>query len=217
MQKLNITKNLMLVGSLLITIVAMLLTSAQAHAEYLGFPTGRSADISTAPTSSFEVGFVTGDLGDASFQNIGGRFNLRTSEELIVFFDVVQAEVEDADGLGFGAGVIYQIPGLTKTNDFAIKLSYHTVELEDEFNREGDFDVLAIEGLFSGEKIGESNLRWYANLGIHTLEIEDTDFDETELGFGGGVVSDTSFGEFYAGVDLIDELTFGFGIRYHLQ
>jgi len=192
MQKLNITKNLMLVGSLLITIVAMLLTSAQAHAEYLGFPTGRSADISTAPTSSFEVGFVTGDLGDASFQNIGGRFNLRTSEELIVFFDVVQAEVEDADGL-------------------------HTVELEDEFNREGDFDVLAIEGLFSGEKIGESNLRWYANLGIHTLEIEDTDFDETELGFGGGVVSDTSFGEFYAGVDLIDELTFGFGIRYHLQ
>jgi len=38
-----------------------------------------------------------------------------------------------------------------------------------------------------------------------------------KIGFGGGEFLDTSFGQFYAGADLIDELTFGLGVRYNLQ
>jgi len=75
--------------------------------------------------------------------------------------------------------------------------------------------VISLEGLFSGQKIGESDLHWYGNVGIHKFDF--IDYDESEIGFGGGVFSATSFGEFYAGVDLIDELIFGFGIRYHLR
>jgi len=41
-------------------------------------------------------------------------------------------------------------------------------------------------------------------------------YDETEFGFGAGLVKAMDFGEVYFGVDLIDELTFGGGFRYHL-
>jgi len=215
MQKLDIAKKVVLAGSIAIAIGAMLLISVQAHAEYLGFPAGRSANISSAPASSVEAGFVTGDLDEASFQNLGVRFNFRSSNVLMLYLDVAQTEVEDSDGTGFGAGFFYQIDGITENNDFAVKVSYHTVELEEDGD-EGDFNVIAVEGLFSGQNLGESDLRWYANLGIHKLEIDDINFDETEFGFGGGVFSNTSFGEFYGGIDLIDELTFGFGVRYHL-
>ena len=216
MQQMNVVKKAMLTASLPIVVGVMLFASAQAHAEYLGFLSGRSANIASAPVSSVEAGFVTGDLDEASYQNFGVRFNFRSSNELMLYLDVAQTEVEESDGTGFGAGFIYQIDGIAKNNDLAVKVSYHTVGLESDFDQEIDFNSLAIEGLLSGQNLGESDLRWYANLGIHKLEFDDTEFDETEFGFGGGVFSSTSFGEFYAGIDLIDELTFGLGVRYHL-
>jgi len=215
MQKLNTAKRLLLQSSLVIGTGIMLFGSAQVHAEYFGFPTGRSANISSLPDSSIEAGFVTGDANDSSYQHFGTRFNLRVSAEFMGYVDIVQAEIEDFDGLAYGAGFFYQIPGLTKKNDFAVKVSFHTASLEESgSDREDDGNVLSIEGLLSGQKIGESALSWYANFGIHKFDFDD--YDETEIGFGGGVFSETSFGEFYAGFDLIDELTFGLGVRYHL-
>ncbi len=217
MHKFNITKRLLRIGSLFIVTVITLFSNAQVHAEYFGFPTGRSANIASLPSSSVEAGVLTGDIGEASYQSFGARFNVRTSDEVMLYVDLVQAEIEDFDGLAYGAGFFYQVKGVTKANDFAVKVSYHTGTLdESDTNREADGNVLSIEGLFSGQKIGESNLRWYANFGIHKFDFED-DYDDTELGFGGGVFTDTSFGEFYAGIDLIDEMTFGLGVRYHLQ
>lgn len=221
MQKLIMARRLCLAGILVIGTGFMLVCSAQVHAEYLGFPTGRSAKISALPSSSIEAGFVTGDVGFASYQSFGARFNLRTSSTFMVYVDLSQAEVGDADGLAFGAGFFYQIPGITKNSDFAAKVSYHTATLKESdpgFGRDDEYDanVLSIEGVFSGQEIGESDLRWYTNFGVHKFDF-DTGYDESELGFGAGVFTDTSFGEFYAGIDLIDELTFGLGVRYHLQ
>lgn len=192
-----------------------LLFSSQVHAEYFGLPSGRSANIASHPSSSIEAGFLTGDVGEASYQGFGARFNYRTSPDLIIYGDVGQIDVEDADGIGYGAGFLYQIKGIAKTNDVAMKVSYHTIKLEEDRRQPNKGNVLAIEGLISGANIGESDLRWYANFGIHKFDFDG--YDESEIGFGGGVFKETSFGEFYAGADLIDELTFGLGVRYHLQ
>jgi len=218
MKKLHSLKRHILTGLLIAGTGITSFISTQAHAEYMGFPTGRSANIPALPDSSVEAGFVTGDVAEISYQHFGTRFNLRISPELMGYADVAQVELEDGDGLGYGAGFFYHIPGLAKSSDFAVKVSFHTVKTEEKdgnvvFETEGD--VLSIEGLFSGEKIGESNLNWYTNFGIHKFDF--VDYDESEIGFGGGVFSATSFGEFYAGADLIDELTFGLGVRYHLR
>jgi len=208
-------KRLRLACALLIGIVLTLPISMQVQAEYLGFTSGRSAKISSLPDSSVEVGFLTGDISDSSYQHFGARFNLRTSPDFMAYFDLVQADVEEFDGLGYGVGFFYQIKGIARKNDFAAKLSYHTATLErSNSNRELDGNIISVEGLLSGQKIGESDLRWYANFGIHKFDFDN--YEETEIGFGAGVVSDTGFGEFYGGFDLIDELTFGAGIRYHL-
>jgi len=216
MGTLHSLKRLISTGLLIAGIGVTFLFGTQARAEYLGFPTGRSADIPSLPDSSVEAGFVTGDLAEVSYQHFGSRFNLRISPEIMAYVDVVQVDIEESDGLGYGAGFFYHIPGLTQSNDFAAKLSYHTATTEDKAGNEGDGNVLSIEGLFSGQKIGESDLRWYANFGIHKFDIDES-YDESEIGFGGGVFSDTGFGEFFAGADLIDELTFGLGVRYHLR
>ena len=220
-RKVSMIMRLRLASMLVIGTSCMLLGSAQVHAEYLGLVSGRSANISSLHSSSVEAGFSTGDLelesDSFSYQSFGARFNFRTSADLMIFFDIAQVDIEDADGLGYGAGLFYQIKGIAKNNDFAVKLSYHTTKQEEEGFIDVDFNVLAIEALLSGDKIGESDLRWYANFGIHKLEIDEADFDETEFGFGAGVVTDTSFGEFYGGIDLIGEIVFGLGVRYHLQ
>ena len=212
---LHITSKPLLATLSLALCAAYLYTSSPAHAEYFGLPAGRSANVSSMPDKSVEAGFITGDIADSSYQSFGARFNIRTAPDVMVYLDVAKVDVEKSDGTGFGIGFLYQIKGITQTNDFALKASFHSIKLQQSGRNSNDGDVISVEGLLSGQKIGESNLRWYANLGFHKFDFRS--YDESEIGFGGGVYVDTNFGEFYAGADLIDELIFGLGVRYHLQ
>jgi len=219
MLRLTIANYLRLGASLFTSLVicagVMLTSSTQAQAEYLGLPTGRSAKISSLPKLAIEAGILTGDIGENSYQSLGPRVSFRLSPDFLVYGDVNRADIDDADGLAFGVGLFYGIPGLTKKNDFAAKVSYHAASLKSSDDKlKGN--VLSIEGLLSGQKIGESDLRWYANFGLHRFDVKNA-YDETEIGFGGGVFTETSFGELYGGIDLIDELTFGVGVRFHVQ
>lgn len=197
-----------------ILFVHFLVSIPTAHAEYFGLPTGRGADISAMADKSVELGFVTGDIADVSYEGYGFRFNFKASPDLIVFGDIGKGEVSDDDGTLFGAGFLYQIRGVTKTNALAFKGTYHKANPDDD---EGGDDptILTVEVVLSGDKIGESDLSWYFNGGIHKFDVGN--YDDTEIGFGGGIFMPTSFGEFYAGMDLIDEITFGLGVRYFLQ
>lgn len=191
-----------------------LLVSGQSFAEYFGMVSGRTANVSASAEKSVEAGFVTGDIAELSYQNLGVRFNGSFSPGTVAYLDIGQSEVDDLDGMVFGLGFIYQLDGILQNNDIAFKGSYHKADLESEFEIiEGG--ILSLELLISGQSMGNSDLSWYGNVGIHKSDINDS--SETEIGFGGGVVKPTSFGEFYAGADLIDELTFGLGIRYFLQ
>lgn len=192
-----------------------------AHAEYFGLASGRTADLGRLPDVSVEAGVMIGDIYDFDYQQIGARINYRIDPLLMVYGDFGLTDIEDADGNTFGVGAFYVMEGIFEGSDFALKGSYHRGSV-DEDGFETDLDAITVEGLFSGrEPFGANdNLRWYANVGIHRLSSDSeggSDDSETEFGFGGGVVVPTAQGEFYVGLDLIDEMTFGGGFRYFLQ
>jgi len=210
---------------------AVMAASASITAQF-GSPNGRQANIQQAAQTSVEASFTFGD-----YQFLGARLNYKLSNDLMVFADVGQGELEveelrselsNPDGIVFGFGAFHQLAGVSQTMDVAVKASVHLGTLEltsDGVKVETDIENFSVEGLFSGRNsIGTSgNLYPYGNLGIHRLrgEVEAqgrriSEDSETELGFGGGVVMKTATGEFYGGVDLIDEILFGFGFRYNL-
>lgn len=196
-----------------------LAVAAPAQAEFLGLMNGRSVARDALPDVSVEGGIVLGEIDDeVDYQYIGARINYRASPDLIVYGDVGQTELEsggdDADGISFGVGAFYVVDGVFSGSDFAIKGSYHTGEVENDFDDEFDVDILVVEAVLSGrEGLGASgNIGWYANLGLHRIDFDDD--DENELGFGGGIVVPTQSGEFYLGIDIIDEMIFGGGFRY---
>lgn len=192
------------------------LSQTAAVAEYYGLPSGRSANIESAPDTSVEVGYVTGDLDEVGYTYIGGRFNYKFAPQAQVFFDFGKTDFDELEGIdaqGFGIGVFYQLDGITESADFAVKATYHQTELEDDFGNTLDTDIISVEALFSGTQIGTSDLAWYANVGMHKFDVAD--LDDTEFGFGAGVIKAVGFGEVYFGADMIDELTFGGGARFH--
>ncbi len=189
-----------------------LLLSGMATAEVTGAANGRTADLTRMPDLSVEFHFNTGD----DYQNIGLRANYRLSPGIILFGDISQGEFDPFSGTPIGGGIFYALDGIFENIDAAAKASFHT----------GDFDgldvnILALEFLFSGlDPIASNGLMWYANVGIHRLDLEVSGFDaggDTELGFGGGVVLPVSNGEAYAGIDIIDDTLFGIGYRYFFQ
>ena len=85
------------------------LSQSVVMAEYFGLPSGRSANIETAPSTSFEGGYVTGDINDTGYTYFGGRFNYKLSPEAIVFVDFGKPDFDQfgIDGQAFGIGVFY--------------------------------------------------------------------------------------------------------------
>lgn len=203
------------------------LFSLSAHAEWWGAPAGRSANPANNPDLSVEGSFTTS--GDYDF--FGARVNYQLNEAVTLYGDVGMGEFLD-DGTGFGAGLFYHLPNLSESMsalnnvDVAAQGSYHMLT--------GDFDVsaLSVSMLFSGrEAISSNGLMWYANAGFTRLEfdIPSVDLgplfgtvgggsdDSFELQLGGGVYMPAGPGQFYVGVDLIDEFIFGAGFRYAIN
>lgn len=198
-----------LAGLMLVVTTGFL--SGTASAEYLGFPNGRTADFSHMPKLSVEGGFATGDFIDIDYQNIGLRVNYRLSPGLMVVGDLGMSEIGLVDATALGINVFYSLEGLFENMNSAVKGGFH----------KADFDVLDIDGLsleflISGlSPISSSGLNWYANVGLHRLEIDGV--DDSEFGIGGGLVLPASTGEAYVGIDMIDDIVFGLGYRYFFQ
>lgn len=191
---------------------AGLLVTLPAHAEFFGLMNGRTADIANAPERSVEAGAVFGEFFDADYTHFGIRYNHKTSPELMVFGNLGLSEVGNDDGVAFGIGVFYQMQGILTNQDLALKAVLNRANIDDD-----DLTGFSFEALMSGrEGIGANgNMGWYGNLGLHRFS--DDDDSETEIGFGGGVIIPATSGEFYAGIDLIEDIIFGAGFRYYLQ
>lgn len=200
-----------------VVLFAALFTSGPSHAEFFGMLSGRSADLSSMPDVSVEGGYLNGKLVELDYTSFGSRLNYRVSPEMMVHFDGAQVELGVADGNAFGFGVFYQLKDILESSDVTLKASYHSVKVENDRGEEGEGKIMAIQALFSGKASSSSELSWYANIGMHRMELEDDGEKENEVGFGGGLIMPTSFGEAFAGVDVIDETVFGIGFRYFLQ
>lgn len=206
--------------------IVLLITSTTlshlAHAEFLGLPNGRSANLTKMADLSIEGGFVTGDLEGADYDHFGARVNYRVTPGLILFGDVGKSDIGnivgvDIDATSLGFGVFYQLQDLITNIDATAKAGYHTAEFGgSRIVGDLELNVLAAELLLSGiEPLSSNGLGWYANVGIHRFS---GDFDsDTELGIGGGLTLPVGPGEAYFGLDHVDETTFGFGFRYNVN
>jgi len=58
---------------------------------------GRSANIQTAPSTSVEGGYVTGNLAEIGYTYFSGRFNYRCSPEAIVFVDFGKSDFDEVE------------------------------------------------------------------------------------------------------------------------
>lgn len=202
-----------------LSIAIALAGTGVAQAEAFAPLNGRSANPGTLPNLSVEGAFSTGSF----YQNIGTRVNYKLSDELVLFGDVGMVEVgyffADADGIGFGIGAFYHLANqqMLPQMDMAAKASYHTANVE-YGNSNFDFNVnnLSLEVLLSGtEPISANGLGWYGNAGLNIIGGDGS--GSTEILLGGGVVLPVGPGEAYAGLDLVDSITFGAGFRYFIQ
>ena len=229
-----------------IHVIGLLLASS-ACADQLGGFAGRTVNVEDSRGTSIEA-FYKSFEGTA----IGVRASYRYNENIIVFGDYAKTEADfedgfSADGLSFGAGLLYLQPDLIEGYDAAIKVSYHTGNLSNDsvsfaaaslFSVDVDTMELAAQLIISSqETLTESGLKWYAGLGAHQLKtagsigpvdggnttINNVSFpvdlgsSSTEFGFSAGLVYPLSFGQAFAAYENIDGGIFGGGIRYYLK
>ncbi len=183
-----------------------------AHAELFGLANGRSADITNAPGQSIEAGVAFGDFFDADYTHFGIRYNYKTRPQLMLFGNLGLSEVGSEDGLSFGIGAFYQLQGILTNQDLALKGVVNRADGDSD-----DVTGISFEALISGRQGFGANgdIGWYGNVGLHRFSGGGD--SETEIGIGGGITYPASNGEFFAGLDLIEDLIFGAGFRYFLQ
>jgi len=204
--------------------IAMFSLFAQsATADFLGLGNGRSANLDNMANMSVEGGinlFSGGRL-------FGTRANFKASDDLLLFGDIGMYSI-GADGLAFGGGAYYQLRSVTllENTDFGVRGAYHIAQLDDS-GFDLDYSEIAIDAVISGDKLGDTELGWYANAGMHILSIETPrvnvlgfsaggTVNSNKIALAGGIVGPLSFGEYFAGIEIIDGTQFVAGIRYNL-
>ncbi len=203
--------------------LAMLGFIAQpAVADWIGLQPGRSANLDNAANMSVDAGInLNGDL-----RFLGARFNFKASPDLLAFGDIGtydRGDSFDGDGLALGGGIIYQLRNvqLLENTDTAVRAVYHTASIDCGGSCEFDVSEFGAMLIVSGDQLSTTDFGWYANAGFHNVSLDIGGFfgniSSTEIAIGGGITGNLAFGEWFAGVELIDELLFGVGIRYNLN
>jgi len=215
-------------------VVIFSMFAQSAMADFLGLANGRSANLDNMADMSIEGG--ANIWGDGNL--LGTRLNYKVSPDLMAFGDLGRFAVDgsgaDSDGLVYGIGAFYQLRNvnLLENTDLAVRGAYHLGTLDAGGGVDLDWSEITIQALISGDQLGETDLGWYANVGMHILEqdigvsfidpftgqrISGGGSDSNnELGFGGGVTKPMSFGEVYGGVNFIDGGILVAGVRYNL-
>lgn len=199
--------------------VVLLMLGTSVQAEYLGLLNGRTAAPGDMTELSAELGLVAGDLDRFSYQNIAARINYRLTDETVLIGDIGVSEFSDFDGTPYGLGLLYHLSRqrISDRVEIAGKVSYHRGTYKFG-NSKGDLSSLAFEILISGREPLAEDINWYSNVGYHRISADLQTSDSTnELGLGAGLVLSTGPGAAYAGIDYIDEFTFGLGFRYFVQ
>ena len=196
------------------------LPSSSALAEYLGLIAGREATPAKITNFSVDLGVVFGELSQEDYQNIAARLNYRLTPTLLISGTVGVSEFGDSDGVPFGLGLLYHFDRqrISPAIELAAKANYNAGDYS-VGRVNGDLRNLSLEFLVSGRRPLLSNgLSWYSNVGFHRITVDfDRKDSANELGVGAGLVLPNGLGEAFFGVEFIDKLTVGLGIRYFVS
>lgn len=200
----------------LFAFVLLGLMTVPAHAEFFGLGNGRTANMDNMANLSVEAGL---NMSDPTL--LGARANFKLTPDLVIYGDLGRADFRSLDGFVFGLGAFYQLRNVTvlENTDLAVKASFHAGKLDFDFCAgfsacEEDVTEIAVEALISGDQLSNTNMAWYGSAGIHSFSFLGLG---TEIALGGGVVGSLGFGDWYAGLEFIDEIYFTAGIRYNVN
>ncbi len=203
---------------------ALTLTGTSVFAETFGLLAGRTADPAQLSILSAEGGFVA--IGRVNV--FGVRVNYQLNDQLTIYGDLGLSKFDGLggtpDGASFGVGAFYALPGVIEGFDLAVRGSFHSAKLGS-----GSFDAtyseFSGEAIISGlEPISDSGLNWYGSIGLNIFKFSfpNTTFgggssSDTDISFGAGVVLPTGTGQFYAGLEFLDDIAIGGGFRYFIN
>lgn len=213
--------------SCIVVVSALVLPTANVHAEYLGLIAGREATPAKSTDLSVELGFVNGDLGNVDYQNIAARVNYRLSPEVVLTGTAGVSEYGQTNGVPLGLAVSYHLPNqrISQRLELAGRASYHFGDYS-YGDLDGDINSLAFEVLASGANpLMNNGLAWYSNFGYHRISLDIDQIGSSnqlndsinKFGIGAGLVLPTGLGEAYLGFEHIGEFSVGLGIRYFVQ
>lgn len=172
---------------------------------------GRLAHVQHLPAQSVEgkIEFVT---GNDDLTTYGGRFNLKYSEKMLLTATLARVSADSDDGTLFGIGGQYVVEGVLATMDFATFGSYQRLSGDDD-----GINLITVGAMASSQQpIGANkNIFWYGNLFISRASGNGN--SDTEIGFGGGLIMPSPSGEWFSGIDIVDDPVLGFGFRYFLK
>ncbi|MFK7861099.1 MAG: hypothetical protein AB8B64_19940 [Granulosicoccus sp.] len=213
-----------------LALFSSVLVSGIASAELFGMVNGRTADLSRAPQQSVELGASLAKFNSHDVQHLGLRINYKLNRSTVLYADVGQSMFDpgdEADGVTFGVGGFWQLPGLFDISNFAVHASFHRVDLDFSGLDNGlKGNAIVLEGLFSGKQpINQAGTLFFnASIGLHRSALRvtrlnadpDTDLD---LMLSAGVVMETQSrsGEYYGSLFYVDHIGFGLGYRYYLN
>ena len=176
---------------------------------------GRLANVESQPDISTE-GEI--EFGDNGYMGIYLAGTYKFTPDLLGTGRFVLADTDGGDYNQFGFEALYQVHDLLETVDTAVVFSYDRLDY-DVNNASGS--NLIVRGVVSGRNGlgGNGNIYPYGNLifARASVKVGGRSNSDTEIGFGGGVVIPTATGEFFGGIDIIDDPFFGAGFRYFLQ
>lgn len=188
------------------------------QADTLGPLDGRSPDSRQMSEMSVEVGY----LSEGDFSSFSGRLNYQYTPLLTLYGDFAVVDVgNNTDGTAFGIGARYYLANqrIMPELDLAVRASYHMGSVDSDASSELDLSELALAVHFGGKEAFYSNgVKWYGVVSYNHIAA-DTSFGEnsdSEIGIGGGVYMPLGPGEFYIGVENIDEMFVGLGYRHFL-
>lgn len=102
-----------------------------AHAEYLGLPNGRTANLQSMPKFSVDTGLASGEFASVDYEHQGIRLSYKVLPDTLVYANVGNSSIGTPNATAYGAGLYYEIKGLMRQMHSAFKLSYNTVDLGD--------------------------------------------------------------------------------------
>ncbi|HMP77785.1 MAG TPA: hypothetical protein PKE12_15930 [Kiritimatiellia bacterium] len=138
--------------------LAVLGGAVAAQAQVLDLQTGRGADLSGAAKFSVEGGVVAGDA-----DYIGARGNFLVADRVLVGVQVGQVDLGDNE-TAIGGFAMFQLVTRTPV-DIAIKAGFDAV-------LDGDVDLYEFSGLCIVSKAINEQVLWYANAGMHYVEVD---------------------------------------------